>query len=64
MSDLPDTTTNMPQVNLPRRSALYIALRTAAILLAFTLVFTALMASLLPARRATKVSPTIALRAQ
>ena len=45
MSDLPDTATNTPQVGLPRRSALYIALRTAAILLAFTLVFTALMAS-------------------
>jgi electron transport complex protein RnfG len=45
MSDLPDTTTNTPQVDPPQRSALYIALRTAAILLAFTLVFTALLAS-------------------
>jgi electron transport complex protein RnfG len=36
-----DPVENMP----PQRSALHIALRTAAILLAFTLVFTALMAS-------------------
>ena len=39
MSELPDIATP------PQRSALYIALRTAAILLAFTLVFTTLMAS-------------------
>ncbi len=39
MSELPDIATPPP------RSALYIALRTAAILLAFTLVFTTLMAS-------------------
>lgn len=41
MDESSNATENMP----PRRSALYIALRTAAILLAFTLVFTALMAS-------------------
>lgn len=41
MSELPDIAEKTP----PQRSALYIALRTAAVLLAFTLVFTALMAS-------------------
>jgi len=44
MDESSDATENMPQRSLPQRSALYIALRTAAILLAFTLVFTALMA--------------------
>ena len=41
MDESSDAVENMP----PQRSALYIALRTAAILLAFTLVFTALMAA-------------------
>lgn len=45
MSELPDIAEKTPQLGPPRRSALYIALRTAAILLAFTLVFTTLMAS-------------------
>lgn len=44
MDESSDAVENMPQRSLPQRSALYIALRTAAILLAFTLVFTALMA--------------------
>lgn len=41
MGELPDIAEKTP----PQRGALYIALRTAAILLAFTLVFTTLMAS-------------------
>lgn len=45
MSELPDIAENTPQLGPLRRSALHTALRTAAILLAFTLVFTALMAS-------------------
>lgn len=45
MTTPPDTMENTPQASPMQRSALYIALRTAAILLAFTLVFTTLMAS-------------------
>ena len=45
MSDLPDTTTNTPQVDPPQRSALYIALRTAAILFVFVILFTGLLSA-------------------
>ncbi|MDO9449552.1 MAG: electron transport complex subunit RsxG [Rugosibacter sp.] len=41
MSELPETSTSTP----PQRSTVHIALRTAAILLVFSLVFTAFMAS-------------------
>lgn len=45
MSELHDPADNTPQESVPERSAAYIALRTAFILLAFTLAFTTLMAS-------------------
>ncbi|MCK9990940.1 MAG: electron transport complex subunit RsxG [Rugosibacter sp.] len=45
MSELHDPAGNTPQGAPPGRSATHIALRTAFILLAFTLAFTALMAS-------------------
>lgn len=45
MSELHDPADNTPQGSVPERSAAYIALRTAFILLAFTLAFTTLMAS-------------------